>query len=100
VAYPGFFFSGGGGLHKGIYVGGWGGGCQQIQLRIEGRQNGDLGAVAPWSNLQMNETHILIRLLWMYIPQNWEFGSALAKLSEFGGVFEPPFSRWITARIN
>jgi hypothetical protein len=26
----------------------------------------------------MNETHILIRLLRMYIPRNWEFGSALA----------------------
>jgi hypothetical protein len=33
VAYPGFFF--------------WGGGVQQIQLRTEGRENGDLGAVAP-----------------------------------------------------
>jgi hypothetical protein len=33
----------------------------------------------------MNETHILIRLLWMYIPRNWEFGSALAKLRNFGG---------------
>jgi hypothetical protein len=33
VAYPGFFFSGGG--------------VQQIQLRTEGRQNGDLGAVSP-----------------------------------------------------
>jgi hypothetical protein len=36
-------------------------------LGIEGRENGDLGAVAPYSgvplNLQMNETHILIRLL-------------------------------------
>jgi hypothetical protein len=31
VAYPGFFF----------------GGIKQIQLRTEGRQNGDLGAVAP-----------------------------------------------------
>jgi hypothetical protein len=38
----------------------------------------------------MNETHILIRLLWMYISQNWEFGSALAKLRNFGGGFEPP----------
>jgi hypothetical protein len=27
--------------------GGGGGGIQQIQLRTEGRQNGDLGAVAP-----------------------------------------------------
>jgi hypothetical protein len=32
----------------------------------------------------MNEAHILIRLLWMYIPRNWEFGSALAKLRNFG----------------
>jgi hypothetical protein len=64
------------------------GGVQQIQLRIEGRENGDLGAVAPYSgvplHLQMNEIHILIRLLRMYIPRNWEFGSALAKLRNFG----------------
>jgi len=33
VAYPGFFFSGGG--------------VQQIQLRAEDRDDGDLGAVAP-----------------------------------------------------
>jgi hypothetical protein len=42
VAYPGIFF---GGLHQEIFfvvVG-----VQQIQLRIEGRENGDLGAVAP-----------------------------------------------------
>jgi hypothetical protein len=32
VAYPVFFFRGG---------------VQQIQLRTEGRQNGDLGALAP-----------------------------------------------------
>jgi len=32
VAYPGFFFSGG---------------VQQIQLRTEDRENGDLGVVAP-----------------------------------------------------
>jgi hypothetical protein len=40
----------------------------------------------------MNETHILIRLLRMYIPRNWEFGSALAKLRNFGGGggFESP----------
>jgi hypothetical protein len=66
-----------------------GGGGKQIQLMTEGRENGDLGAVAPESgvplNLQMNETHILIRLLRMYIPRNWEFGSALAKLPNFGG---------------
>jgi hypothetical protein len=43
----------------------WRGGGQQIQLRAEGRENGDLGAVAPYSgvplNLQMSETRILIR---------------------------------------
>jgi hypothetical protein len=45
-------------------------GFQQIQLRTEGRENGNLGAVAPWSevplNLQMGETRIVIRLLRMH----------------------------------
>jgi hypothetical protein len=81
VAYPGFFR-----------------GVQKIQLRIEGRENRDLGAVAPYSgvtlNLQMDETHILIRLLRMYIPRNWEFGSTLEKLRNFGGgVSKPPSVR-------
>jgi hypothetical protein len=62
VAYPGIFFEG----------------VQQIEFRIEGREIGDLGAVAPQSgvplNLQVNESHILIRLLWMYIPRHREFG--------------------------
>jgi hypothetical protein len=48
-----------------------------------------LGAVAPWSgvplNLQMSETCILIRLLRMHFPRNWEFGSALSKLRNFEG---------------
>jgi hypothetical protein len=57
------------------------GGVQQIQL-TEGRENRDLGAVAPHSgvspNLQMGETCILIRF--------WKFGSALSKLgNNFGG---------------
>jgi hypothetical protein len=34
VAYPGIFFEGGGG------------GVQQIKLRTEGRENGDLGVVS------------------------------------------------------
>jgi hypothetical protein len=39
----------------------------------------------------MSETHILIRLLWMYFPQNCEFGSALSKLQNFGrGGLNPP----------
>jgi hypothetical protein len=37
-----------------------------------------------------NETHIIIRLLRMYIPRNWEFGSALEKLRNFGGGLNPP----------
>jgi hypothetical protein len=49
------------------------GGVQQIQLRAE--RMGIWGAAAPQSgvplNLQTNETHILITLLWMYIPRNW-----------------------------
>jgi hypothetical protein len=65
-------------------------GFQQIQLRIEGRENGDLGAVALLVvvplNLQIIETRILITFLCMYIPRNWEFGSSLAKLREFGGI--------------
>jgi hypothetical protein len=31
-------------------------------------------------NLQMSETHILIRLLQTHFPQNWEIGSALSKV--------------------
>jgi hypothetical protein len=73
VSYPG-------GLHQEFFSGE----VQQIQLRIEGRENGDLGAVASKSevplNLQVNETHILIRLLRMFIPCNWEFSSALPLL--------------------
>jgi hypothetical protein len=69
------------------------GGVQQIQLRTESRENGDLGAVAPYSgvllSLQVCETRILIRLLRMYFPRNREFGSALSKLRNFGG-FETP----------
>jgi hypothetical protein len=68
------FFGGGGGVTPGIFSGGF----QKIKLRFEDRESGDLGAVAPQSgvplNLQMNETHILIRLLRLYIPRNWEFG--------------------------
>jgi hypothetical protein len=33
--------------YLGILFGGVGGGVQQIHLRTEGRENGDLGAVAP-----------------------------------------------------
>jgi hypothetical protein len=64
-------------------------GVQQIQLRTEGREKGDLGVIAPQSgvllNLKMSETRILISLLQMYFSWNWEFGSALSKLQNFGG---------------
>ena len=33
----------------------------------------------------MSESRILVRLLQMYFPWNWEFGSALSKLRNFGG---------------
>jgi hypothetical protein len=73
VAYTGILFGGGG---------------SKIRVRTEGRENGDLGAAAPKSgvplNLQMSETRILIRSLRMYFPRNWEFGSALSKLRNFG----------------
>jgi hypothetical protein len=39
------FFRGGGRFTLGIFFGG--GGVQQIQGRTEGRENGDMGAVAP-----------------------------------------------------
>jgi hypothetical protein len=73
-------------------------GVQQIQLRTEGTENGDLGAVVPYLgvplNLQMSETRMLIRLLRMYFPRNRELGSALSKkTSEFrggGGGVKPP----------
>jgi hypothetical protein len=39
----------------------------------------------------MSETRILIRLLRMYFPRNWEFGSALSKRRNFeGGGVDPP----------
>jgi hypothetical protein len=69
-------------------------GVQKIQFRTEGRENGDLGAVAPSSgfplNLQMSETRMLIRLLRMYFPRNWKFDSALSKLRNFGEGVNPP----------
>jgi hypothetical protein len=79
---PRFFFSGG----------------QQIQLRTEGGGNGDLGGGSP---LVRCSAQFAIRfdfvklsgccygcsggLLRMYFPRNWEFGSALSKVRNFGG---------------
>jgi hypothetical protein len=49
----------------------------------EGKGNGDLGTVAPYSgvplNLQMSQTRIIM-LLRIYYPRNREFGSAWSKL--------------------
>jgi hypothetical protein len=65
------------------------GGVNQIQLRTEGSDNGNLETTALLSggslNLQMSKTNILIMLLRMYFPWNWEFGSSLSKLRNFGG---------------
>jgi hypothetical protein len=46
-----------------------------------------LGAGVPNSAIQqkMSLTCTLVRLLQMYFPQNWEFGSALSKLQNFRG---------------
>jgi hypothetical protein len=85
VAYAGFFW---GWVYTRKFFLGGSGEAQQSQLRIEDRENGNLGAVASLSgvplDLQMNETRILISLLWMYIPRNWEFGLALSKVRNFG----------------
>ena len=54
---------------------------------------------------KMSETRILVRLLWMYFPRNWEFGSVLSKLRHFGGEggLNPPpnpSSRYATGTTN
>jgi hypothetical protein len=88
------FFRGGGVYARNFFRGG----VEQIQLRTEGRENGDLGAVAPESgvplNLQMSKTSILIRLLRIYFPRIPEFGPA----SEFreGGLNPPTPPRYAT----
>jgi hypothetical protein len=80
VAYPENFFRGG---------------VQQIQL-TEGRENGDLGAVVPWSgvppNLQVGKTCILIRFLGCIFHGT---GNSARLCQNFGlisggGGFEPP----------
>jgi hypothetical protein len=85
VAYLGIF------LRGEAYARNFFGGVQQIHLRAQGREKGDLGALAPLSgvplNLQISKTRILIRLLRMYFPENWEFGLALSKLWNFGVGF-------------
>jgi hypothetical protein len=58
-----------------------GGGVQEIQLKAE---RTDIWGGSPL-NLQMNETHIVIRLLWMYyFPWHGEFSLGFSKLQNFG----------------
>jgi hypothetical protein len=85
VAYPGFF--------RGVYIRNFfrRGSTNSVVVRgHRDRRSGGGSPPPPESgvplNLQMNETRILIRLLRMYIQRNWEFGSALAKLRNFGRV--------------
>jgi hypothetical protein len=74
----------------------FGGGGPTNSVEERGQREQGLGALAPQSGvplyLQMSETRILIRLLQMYFPRNWEFCSALSKvgISGLGGGFEPP----------
>jgi hypothetical protein len=65
------------------------GDVQQIQLRTAGWINGDLRVVASWSgvplNLQMSETCILVWLLQMYFPHNWNSAQLCQNFGNFGG---------------
>jgi hypothetical protein len=82
VAYPGYFFGGGGWFNKFS-------GRQRAQRERGSGAGGPLVSGVPL-NLQMCETHILISLVQTYFPLNREFGSALTKTLEFRGRFEPP----------
>jgi hypothetical protein len=48
------------------------------------------GAQIQQFSKKMIEPRILVRLLRMYFPRNWEFGWALSKLRHLGGGVEPP----------
>jgi hypothetical protein len=78
VAYPGILF----------------GGVQQIQLKTQGRVNGDQGAVAHWSGdpltLQMSETRIHISLLRMYFHGNGNSAQLYQNCGISGGLTPPP----------
>jgi hypothetical protein len=71
-----------------------GGGVQQIHLRTEGRQNGDLGGGSPPSqgfSSICNWLKSVFLLLRMEFPRNWESDSALSNLRNFGlRGFGPP----------
>jgi hypothetical protein len=51
-------------------------GVQLIQLKPEGRERESGGGnplIRRYVQFTNEETHILIRLLGMYFPRNWEF---------------------------
>jgi hypothetical protein len=91
VAYPGIFFGGKGG--GGSYARKFFEGGSTNSVEACGQREWGSGGSSPLVplNFQMSETRILSRLLGMYIPRNWEFGSALSKLWNFEGRgWNPP----------
>ena len=63
------------------------------------RKKTTVGVIAGGGTLhettqKMSESRILVRLLRMYFPRNWEFGSAWSKLRNF---LNPPTPRYATA---
>jgi hypothetical protein len=78
VAYPGIFSS-----EREFNKFSWG-------QRAERTGSGDGSPLVKGSAVFANEWNpILIRLLRMYFPQNWEFGSTVSKFRNFGGVEIP-----------
>jgi hypothetical protein len=94
VAYPGIFFGGGGGAtnsveERGQRERGSGGGSPLIRGSAQFAIRFDFVKLSGCRGL-----------LQMYFPRNWEFGSALSKLGNFGGGLglnprNPP-SRYVT----
>jgi hypothetical protein len=84
VTLPGTFI-GGEGLHQEFCFGGF----NKFSWGQRAERTGIWGRWPPsqgfHSICKMSETRILIRLLRMYFPENWEFCSALSKLRNFGG---------------
>jgi hypothetical protein len=75
---------------------------QDREQRERGSGDGSPLSGVP-HNLQMSEPRILIRLLWMYFAWNWEFGSTLSKLRNFGGGRSNPLNPhplYVTVRFR
>jgi hypothetical protein len=91
------------------FFGGGGAGRLTNSVEDRGHRERGTGGSSPFSgvplHLQVSETHILIRLLRMYFPWNWEFGSALSKLWNFklvgGGSLTPqtPYDTPLQLRV-